>query len=88
LEPVVFQKGHIEQIQFTDETIAIGGESPQAQTLGGARSAGGAEAQVAALNEASSLDAAEKGRLSKAANKSTEEPKNNDNLLSGSGRER
>jgi Ca2+-binding RTX toxin-like protein len=88
LEPYFNAKGHIEQIQFTDETIAIGGESPQAQALGDARSAGGAEAQIAALNDASSLDAAEKGRLSKAANKATEEPKNNDNLLSGSGRER
>jgi hypothetical protein len=88
LEPVIFQKGHIEQIQFTDETIAIGGETPQAQTLGGARSAGGAEAQVAALNEASNLDAAEKERLSKAANKSIEEAKNYDDPLSGSGRGR
>jgi Ca2+-binding RTX toxin-like protein len=88
LEPLRSQKGHIEQIQFTDETISIGGETPQAQTLGTARSAGGAEAQIAALNEASSLDAAEKERFSKAANKAIEEAKNNDNLLSGSGRGR
>lgn len=50
------QDGHIEQIQFTDETLSIGGEG-QAQSLG----ATSAEAQVAALNEASNLDAAEKG---------------------------
>jgi Ca2+-binding RTX toxin-like protein len=88
LDPAHSQKGHIEQIQFTDETIAIGDESPQAQALGGARSSGGAEAQIAALNEASSLGAAEKERLSKAADKATEEAKNNDDPLSGSGRGR
>jgi hypothetical protein len=88
LEPLGFQKGHIEQIQFTDETIAIGGESPQAQTLGGARSTGGAEAQVASLNEDSNLDAAEMERLSKAANKAIEEAKNYDDPPSDSGRGR
>jgi len=56
------QDGHIEQIQFTDETMSIGGEG-QAQSLGATT----AEAQVAALNEVSNLDPTEKERLSKAA---------------------
>jgi hypothetical protein len=86
LEPQYSQKGHIEQIQFTDETISIGGETPQVQTLGGARGAGGAEAQVAALNEDSNLDAAEKERLSEAADKAIEETKNDDDpMLAASG---
>lgn len=74
LEPNGQQKGHIEQIQFTDETMSIGGES-QAQTLNGAETAGNAEAQVAALNEASDLDAAEKEERAKAAKKVIEEEK-------------
>jgi len=75
LEPNGDQKGHIEQIQFTDETITIGSDTPQAQALGGAKTAGGAEAQVAALNEASNLDDAEKEKRSQAAKKAIEEAK-------------
>ena len=53
---------------FTDETIAIGSETSQAQTISGATATtGGAEAQVAQLNEASNLDEAEKERRSEAA---------------------
>jgi hypothetical protein len=71
----VQQKGHVEQIQFTDETIAIGSETP-AQTLSGdAKTAGGAEARVAELNEASNLDEAEKAKRSEAAKKMIEEAK-------------
>jgi hypothetical protein len=66
LEPDGAQKGHIEQIQFTDETITIGSETPT-QSLSGAKTTGSVEAQVAALNEASHLDAAEQEQLSKAA---------------------
>ncbi len=53
------QDGHIEQIQFTDKTLRIGGETQSATTS--------AEAQVAALNEASHLDAAEQEHLSEVA---------------------
>lgn len=68
LEPGRNLKGHIEQIQFTDETITIGSENPQAQTLG-------AEAQVKKLNEASKLDEAEKEKRKEAAKKAIEESK-------------
>jgi hypothetical protein len=70
LEPDGSKKGHIEQIQFTDGTLSIGSETPQAQTLSAASATKtSAEARVAALNEASSLDAAEKEKLSEAAKK-------------------
>jgi hypothetical protein len=82
LEPYFNVKGHIEQIQFTDETISIGGETPQAQSLSGAKTTGSAEAQIAALNEDSNLDGAEKEKLSKAARKALEEAKkNSDDLM-------
>jgi len=78
LEPSGFQnsqKGHIEQIVFTDTTLSIGSETPQAQTLSGAKTTGSDEAQVAELNEASTLDDAEKEKRSKAAKKVLEEAK-------------
>jgi len=62
------QDGHIEQIQFTDKTLSIGSQT-QTQSLSGATSA---EAQVAALNEASNLDAAEQDQLSQAAKQAIE----------------
>jgi hemolysin type calcium-binding protein len=64
-------EGHIEQIQFTDKILSIGSET-QTQSLTDATSA---EAQVAALNEASNLDAAEQEQLSQAAKQMIEEPK-------------
>jgi hypothetical protein len=78
LEPNGNVKGRIEQIVFTDETITIGTETPQAQTLSGAKATGSAEAQVAALNEASNLDEAEKAKRSEAAKKAIEEAKRQD----------
>jgi Ca2+-binding RTX toxin-like protein len=76
LEPNGSQKGRIEQIVFTDETITIGTETPQAQTVSGAKATGSsAEARVAALNEASNLDEAEKAKRSEAAKKAIEEAK-------------
>jgi hypothetical protein len=74
LDPKYFQKGRIEQLVFTDETITIDTET-QAQTLSGAKTTGSAEAQVAALNEASNLDEAEKAKRSEAAKKAIEEAK-------------
>ncbi len=53
LESLDGQDGYIEQIQFTDKTLSICATS--------------AEARVAALNEASHLDAAEQEQLSQAA---------------------
>ncbi len=83
------QKGHIEAIQFTNETISIGSESPQGQTLSGTTAdAGSTEAQVAALNEDSNLDVAEKEKLSKAAKKLIEEEKNGALLTPSDGGER
>jgi Ca2+-binding RTX toxin-like protein len=64
----VQQKGHIEQIQFTDETITIGSETA-AQTLSGSKTTGSAEAQVEKLNDAAKLDAAEKQKRKEAAKK-------------------
>jgi Ca2+-binding RTX toxin-like protein len=71
--------GRIEQIVFTDETLTIGSETPQAQTLSGATATttGGAEEQVAALNEASNLDEAEKEKRLEAAKQAIEEAKQN-----------
>ncbi len=79
LEPTGNIKGHIEQIVFSDETITIGSETPQAQTLNGEATTGSssAEAQVAELNEASNLDEAEKERRSEAAKRAIEEAKQN-----------
>jgi len=45
------------------------GSTTQAQSLSGAKTTGSAEARVAELNEASTLDAAEKEKRSKAAKK-------------------
>jgi Ca2+-binding RTX toxin-like protein len=75
LEPNGTQKGHIEQIQFTDEILTIGSETAQEQTLSGAKTTDSAEARVAELNEASSLDAAEKEKRKEAAKKIIEEAK-------------
>ena len=62
---------------FTDTTMSIGSGTPQSQTLSAASAdAGSAERQVAELNEASTLDAAEKEKLSEAAKKVLEEAKN------------
>jgi hypothetical protein len=70
LEPDGSKKGHIEQIQFTDGTLSIGSETPQAQKLSAASATKtSAEARVAALNEAYSLDAVEKEKLSEAVKK-------------------
>ena len=77
------QKGRIEQIQFTDETISIGGSGTQAQTVSGAKTTGSAEAQVAALNEASNLDEAEKVKRKEAAEKAMEEAKQHKNEQKG-----
>ena len=68
LEPWYEYKLRIEQIQFTDGIMTIGSETP-AQTLSGSKTADSAEAQVQKLNEASSLDSAEKEKRSKAAKK-------------------
>ncbi len=77
LEPYVDQAGHIEAIRFTDGTLSIGSATPQSQTLSAAPAdASSAERQVAELNEASTLDAAEKEKLSEAAKKVLEEAKN------------
>jgi hypothetical protein len=67
VEPNESQKGHIEQIVFTDGTITIGSQTAS-QTLN-------AEAQVQKLNEASNLDEAEKQKRKKAAKKAIEEAK-------------
>ena len=83
LEPHGSQGGHIEQIQFTDETIAIGSETP-AQTLSGAKTTTSAEAQVAELNDASDLDEAEKEKRKKAAEEAIEEAKQHKNEQKGS----
>lgn len=69
LEPYNGRKGRIEGITFTDGVFSIGTDTQQAQSLSGADATGSAEAQVAQLNEASSLDAAEKDERSKAAKK-------------------
>ena len=62
---------------FTDTTMSIGSGTPPSQTLSAASAdAGSAERQVAELNEASTLDAAEKEKLSEAAKKVLEEAKN------------
>ena len=69
------RKGRIESIQFTDTTLAIGSETPQPQTLSGAKTTGNAEEQVQKLNEASNLDEAEKEKRSNAAKKTFNEYK-------------
>jgi Ca2+-binding RTX toxin-like protein len=72
LEPIDGDdKGHLEQIRFTDTILAIGSETDGAQTtLSADKTTGGsAEAQVEKLNEASSLDAAEKEKRKEAAKK-------------------
>jgi hypothetical protein len=91
LEPDGNQDGHIEQIQFTDGTVSIGGQA-QAQSLSGAKTTGSAEAQVQKLNEASTLDAAERVKRSQVAKKIIEEAKkkaqDHDEKLSASGGEK
>ena len=96
LEPVykgggLQQKGHIEQIQFTDGIMTIGSATP-AQTLSGAKTKGSAEAQVEKLNEVSSLNAAEKEKRSQAAKKIVAEAKKKaqdlNEKLSASGRDK
>ena len=71
LEPRFTTKGRIEQIKFTDTTLVLGSDAPQAQTLSAAKTTAdsSAEAQVQKLNEASSLDSAEKEKRSQAAKK-------------------
>jgi hypothetical protein len=64
LNPYYDVKGHLEQIQFTDETITIGSENPQQ-----AQAQVSAEAQVKKLNGASKLDEAEKQKRKEAAKK-------------------
>ncbi len=68
LEPFYDRKGRIESINFTDGVFTIGTDT-QAQSLSGADTTGSAEARVAQLNEASTLDTAEKDKRSKAAKK-------------------
>ncbi len=61
LEPFYDRKGRIESINFTDGVFTIGTDT-QAQSLSGADTTGSAEARVAQLNEASTLDTAEKDK--------------------------
>lgn len=74
LEPYFGRPGHIETIQFTDGNLPIGSATQAQQSASGAKQStttgsSSAEARVAQLNEASTLDEAEKEERSEAAKK-------------------
>ena len=70
LEPYGNIPGHIESLQFTDDTLKIGSASATTSASSSATSSSDSVAsQVDALNEASTLSASKKDELKKAAKK-------------------